>query len=188
MPHGGPARKQQRGFVVWFTGLSGSGKSTLATLLADELRGESLHVELLDGDEIRKHLSKDLGFSREDREENVRRIAYVAMLLARSGACAVVAAISPYESGRREARKSCEQFVEVYTECPLPVLVERDPKGLYRRALQGELRAFTGVDDPYEAPAAPDVHLRTDTQSPDACVRVIVQKLQQLGLVGRAEV
>jgi adenylyl-sulfate kinase len=170
------------GFVLWFTGLSGSGKSTLSTLVAAELERRGVHVETLDGDEVRKHLSRGLGFSREDRDENVRRIGYVAGLVARSGACAIAAAISPYRNVRDEVRASTHPFVEVYTECPLPVLAKRDPKGLYRRALAGEIPNFTGVSDPYEAPVNPEVHLRTDREAPAASLARILERLEELGL------
>ncbi|MBM4362764.1 MAG: adenylyl-sulfate kinase, partial [Deltaproteobacteria bacterium] len=173
------------GFVLWFTGLSGSGKSTLTTLAATELRRRGVHVETLDGDEIRRHLSKGLGFSREDRDENIRRIGFVAKLVARSGACTIAAAISPYRAVRAEVRAGIPRFVEVYTECPVPVLAERDPKGLYRRALAGEIKNFTGVDDPYEAPEAPEVHLHTDREAPEASVQKILAKLEELELVPR---
>lgn len=172
-----------QGFVLWFTGLSGAGKSTLAALVSERLRAEGVHVECLDGDEVRKHLSWGLGFSREDRDRNVRRIGYVARMVARAGACAVTAAISPYRSVRAEIREQSERFVEVYCECPIAVLSERDPKGLYKRALAGEIKHFTGVDDPYEAPEAPEVHLYTDRQSPAECVDLIIERLVELGHV-----
>lgn len=171
------------GFVLWFTGLSGSGKSTLSRAVASHLRDRGVHVELLDGDEVRRHLSRGLGFSREDRDENIRRIGYVAGVVARCGACAIVAAISPYRAVREEVRRSTPRFVEVFTECPLAVLTQRDPKGLYRRALNGEIRNFTGIDDPYEPPNDPDVHLRTDGEPPEASVRVILARLEQLELI-----
>src|SRR5882672_4959394 len=145
----------QRGFVVWFTGLSGAGKSTLASMLAGEIARRGTHVETLDGDEVRMHLSKGLGFSREDRDTNIRRIGFVAKLVARSGACAITAAISPYREIRDEQRRSIGRFCEVYCECPIGILQRRDAKGLYARALAGEIKGFTGVDDPYEAPASP---------------------------------
>src|SRR3954451_20427974 len=145
------------GFVVWFTGLSGSGKSTLAAMLSAELRRRGVHVEVLDGDEVRTHLSKGLGFSREDRDTNIRRIGFVAKLIARSGACAMTAAISPYKAIRDEQRAAIPVFCEVYCECPVPALAARDPKGLYKKALAGEIKGMTGVDDPYEAPDQPEV-------------------------------
>jgi adenylyl-sulfate kinase len=172
-----------QGFVLWFTGLSGSGKSTLAALVAERLRDRGVHVEALDGDEVRKHLSWGLGFSREDRDRNVLRIGYVARMVARAGACAITAAISPYRAVRDEVRGQAERFCEVYCECPLEVLAERDPKGLYKRALAGELKNFTGVDDPYEEPLAPEVHLHTDRQTPDECVETILARLGELGFV-----
>src|SRR3954451_6603929 len=130
----------QRGFVVWFTGLSGSGKSTLAAMLAAEIARRGVHVEALDGDEVRLHLSKGLGFSREDRDVNVRRIGFVAKLVARSGACAITAAISPYRDVRDEQRAHIGRFVEVFVQCSIPVLAERDAKGLYKKALAGEIK------------------------------------------------
>ena len=168
---------------MWFTGLSGSGKSTLATLVAEEVTRRGVHVETLDGDEIRRQLSKELGFSREDREENVRRIGFVAKLLARSGACAIAAAISPYRDVRDEIRRSVDRFCEVYCDCPLDVLTKRDPKGLYKRALAGEIPNFTGIDDPYEAPLAPEVHLHTDRETPAQSARRIVECLDELGFI-----
>ncbi len=169
------------GFVVWFTGLSGSGKSTLAAMLAGALAQRGLHVESLDGDVVRTHLSKGLGFSREDRDTNIRRIGFVAKLIARSGACAITAAISPYREIREEQRRSIGRFCEVYCECPLEVLARRDAKGLYARALAGEIKGFTGVDDPYEPPTSPEVVVRTDRESPHESLGKILTKLQELG-------
>lgn len=170
------------GFVVWMTGLSGAGKSTLASLLTQELSLRGVHVECLDGDEVRKNLSHGLGFSREDRDRNVRRIGYVARMVARSGSCAITAAISPYRALRDEIRSKTENFLEVYCECPLEVLTQRDPKGLYKRALAGEIKNFTGVDDPYEAPENPEVLVRTDKSSPRECVDQILKALEEKGL------
>lgn len=175
------------GFVVWFTGLSGSGKSTLAAMLSAELRARGVHVEVLDGDEVRTHLSKGLTFSREDRDTNVRRIGYVAKLVARSGACAMTAAISPYRDIRDEQRAQIGNFVEVYCQCSIPALSARDPKGLYKKALAGEIKNFTGVDDPYEAPEVPEVVVHTDRESKEESLARIVAKLSELGLItGRA--
>lgn len=176
-------KKRMSGFVVWMTGLSGAGKSTLASLLTQELSSRGVHVECLDGDEVRKNLSHGLGFSREDRDRNVRRIGYVARMVARSGSCAITAAISPYRALRDEIRSRTENFLEVYCECPLDVLTERDPKGLYKRALAGEIKNFTGVDDPYEAPEDPEVLLRTDKTSPEQCVQQIIAVLEEKGLL-----
>src|SRR2546426_535704 len=152
---------QAHGFTLWFTGLSGAGKSTLAAAVSAELRGRGVPVEVLDGDEVRTHLSKGLGFSKEDRDTNIRRIGYVAKLLARSGACAMTAAISPYRAIRDEQRAQIGRFVEVYCLCAIPVLAERDAKGLYKKALAGEIKNFTGIDDPYEAPERPEVTVDT---------------------------
>src|SRR5215208_3268755 len=154
-----------QGFIVWFTGLSGSGKSTLAAMLSAELRSRGVHVEVLDGDEVRTHLSKGLGFSKEDRDTNIRRIGYVAKLIARAGGCAMTAAISPYKAIRDEQRAQTPRFCEVYVSCSIPVLTARDAKGLYKKALAGEIKNFTGIDDPYEAPENAEVVVHSDKES-----------------------
>jgi len=178
---------EERGFVLWLTGLSGAGKTTLAARLVGELRARGLRVEVLDGDEVRTNLSKGLGFSKEDRDTNVRRIGYVARLLARNGVAAVTAAISPYREVREEVRRAVEgdgaEFVEVYVECPLEVLAERDVKGLYKKALAGEIQGFTGVSDPYEEPRAPDVAMRTHEETIEASAGRIVVELERRGLL-----
>lgn len=160
--------RASRGAIVWFTGLSGAGKSTLAGALRSELACRHA-VEVLDGDELRKHLSPDLGYSREDRDANIRRIGYVARLLARHGVVVIAAAISPYASTREEVRALALAegipFVEVFVEASLTALIERDVKGLYRRALAGEIQHFTGISDPYEPPPRPEVSVRTDGES-----------------------
>lgn len=171
------------GFVVWFTGLSGAGKSTLAALLAAALRGRSVHVEVLDGDEVRTHLSKGLTFSREDRDTNIRRIGFVAKLLARSGACAITAAISPFRGIRDEQRTQIGRFVEVYCQSSIEALAERDPKGLYRKALAGEIKGFTGIDDPYEEPLAPEVVVYTDRETKEESLAKILSQLEKLGYI-----
>jgi adenylyl-sulfate kinase len=171
------------GFVVWFTGLSGAGKSTLGAMLAAELRARGAHVEVLDGDEVRTHLSKGLGFSREDRDTNVRRIGYVAKLVARSGACAITGAISPFRAIRDEQRAAIGRFVEVYCSSSIDALAARDPKGLYRRALAGEIKGFTGIDDPYEAPISPEVTVYTDRESKEESLAKIVFALEERGYV-----
>jgi len=150
-----------KGFTVWFTGLSGSGKSTLAELAAKSLREAGRRVEVLDGDEVRLHLCKGLGFSKEGRDTNIRRIGYVAHLLTRNGLVAIAAAISPYRAIRDENRALIGDFIEVFVDCPLEECMKRDVKGLYKKALAGELKQFTGVSDPYEAPERPEVVVRT---------------------------
>jgi sulfate adenylyltransferase len=178
-----------RGFILWFTGLSGAGKSTLAAALQARFAGR-LRVEILDGDEVRTHLSKGLGFSREDRDTNIRRIGFVARLLARHGVAAIGAAISPYADTRGEVRALAENegipFVEVYAQAELASLVERDVKGLYRKALAGEVQHFTGVSDPYEAPESPDLVVRTDKESVETSVARILDLLEERGLIGAA--
>ena len=171
---------RQKGFTIWFTGLPSSGKSTLARLVQQALDEVGLDVVVLDGDEIRQRLSKDLGFSKEGREENIRRIAYVAKLLTRIGGIAIVAAISPYRESRDRARMEIGDFVEVFVDCPLPVCMQRDVKGLYLKANRGEIKNFTGISDPYEPPADPDIFVRTDQESPEACLKKILAKLAEL--------
>jgi adenylylsulfate kinase len=178
---------EDNGFVLWLTGLSGAGKTTLAGRLVPELRARGLRVEVLDGDEVRTNLSKGLGFSKEDRDTNVRRIGYVARLLARNGVATITAAISPYLEVREEVRRAVEgdgaAFVEVYVECPVPVLAERDVKGLYRKALAGEIKEFTGVSDPYEEPPAPDVCVRTHEEAVETSAGRIIFELERRRLL-----
>lgn len=177
------AHSHGEGAVLWLTGLSGAGKSTLAIALVPRLRAAGKRVELLDGDVVRTHLSRGLGFSREDRDANVARIAFVAQLLARNGVFVVVAAISPFRGPRDDARKAIGRgFVEVHVAPPLETCIERDVKGLYKRALSGEITQFTGVSDPYEEPLSPEVRVDTSTISVDEGVARIEQKLRDLGL------
>ena len=178
---------EQKGFTLWFTGLSGAGKTTLARLVEGELKSRGHKVEVLDGDVIRTNLSKGLGFSKEDRDTNIRRIGFVCDLLTRNGVVAIAAAISPYREVREEVRGQIGSFVEVYAECPINVLSERDVKGLYKKALAGEIKNFTGVDDPYEPPASPEVTVRTDSETPDASAARILSKLEEMGLVAAPE-
>jgi adenylyl-sulfate kinase len=174
----------RKGFTLWFTGLSGSGKSTLAQFLTPILQERGCNVEVLDGDEVRENLSKGLGFSKEDRDTNIRRIGYVARLLSRNGACAITAAISPYTSVRDEVRSMTEAtFVEVYVEAPLAVVEERDTKGLYKKARAGEIKNFTGISDPYEAPENAEVTVHTGSETIEESSARIISYLEEQGLL-----
>ena len=174
----------QKGFVVWLTGLSGAGKSTIATALRDELHVQGCAVEVLDGDEVRTHLSKGLGFSKEDRDTNIARIAFVASLLARHGVGVITAAISPYAEARAAARERIGPCIEVYVRCSIEELTRRDVKGLYAKALRGELDHFTGVSDPYEVPQHPDLVVDTETQTLQDGVAAILETLKERGFIG----
>jgi adenylyl-sulfate kinase len=173
--------------VVWLTGLPSAGKSTLARLLEKELTRRAWRVEVLDGDEVRLRLTKGLGFSKEDRHENIRRISFVAKLLARHGVATITAAISPYRESREEARREIQRFVEVYVKCPLQMCVQRDVKGLYRKALTGEIANFTGISDPYEEPLSPEVTVETDRGTAEESVARIVARLEALGYLAPRE-
>ena len=183
-------RARGGGFTLWFTGLSGAGKSTIAHLVGPELERRGHIVEYLDGDTVRTHLSKGLGFSKEDRDTNIERIGWVASRLTRHGAAVIAAAISPYEETRRRARELVEQwgpFVEVYVRASVEECARRDVKGLYAKAFAGEIKGFTGVDDPYEPPASPELVIDTEEHEPEDSAQLIVERLEELGLV-RAEV
>lgn len=169
------------GFTVWFTGLPSSGKSTLAKVLKDEIEKKNRHVEILDGDEVRLRLSKGLGFSKEDRDENIRRISYVAKIITRCGAVAVTCAISPYKSIRQEARQEIQDFIEVFVDCDLDECVKRDVKGLYKKALSGEIKNFTGISDPYEKPDSPEIIVNTSSETIEQSLKIIVNGLIKLG-------
>jgi adenylyl-sulfate kinase len=172
---------EHKGFTIWFTGLSGAGKSTLANMLEAHLRARGMKVEVLDGDVIRTHLSKGLGFSKEDRDTNIRRIGWVCQVLSRNGVVAIAAAISPYREIRDEVRANVGDFVEVYVEAPIDVLAERDVKGLYKKALAGEIKNFTGVSDPYEAPLHPEVLVRSDLETEQESLQKILDALNAKG-------
>ena len=174
-------RPYSQSWTVWFTGLSGAGKSTLASGLSAHLENLSLAHEVLDGDAVRSELCRDLGFSKEDRDENVRRIGYVAQMLNRHGVIAVVAAISPYRLARSEVRQKCSSFIEVHVDCPLSTLAARDVKGLYKKAMTGQLPHFSGVSDPYERPIRPDIYLNSAQQTKEESLRLLVDRLQEFG-------
>jgi adenylyl-sulfate kinase len=178
--------RREGGFTLWFTGLSGSGKSTIAHLVGPELDRRGLVVEYLDGDSVRARLSKGLGFSKEDRETNIERIGWVASRLTRQGGAVITAAISPYEETRQKARELVEEwgaFVEVYVAASVDECARRDVKGLYEKAFAGEIKGFTGVDDPYEAPANAELVLNTEEHSPEESANLVLAKLEELGLI-----
>lgn len=175
-----------KGLVIWLTGLSGAGKTTLARSISKHLRAAGLPVEMLDGDEVRENLSRGLGFSREDRETNIRRIGFVARLLARNGVAVLGSAISPYQRSRDDVRSSIEadniRFVEVFVRCPLSELIQRDVKGLYAKALAGEIEHFTGISDPYEEPLSPEIAIDSSTESIEESTSKVLSHLQGIGV------
>ena len=172
---------KQRGFTLWFTGLSGAGKTTVAEIVEHEIKERGRQVEVLDGDIVRTNLSKGLTFSRDDRNINVLRIGFVANLLTRNGVAVIVSAISPYKEARDQVRRRIVDFVEVFVDVPLEVAAERDVKGLYKKAFAGEIEQFTGVSDPYEPPAAPDLVLKTNEETPEESARKVIEKLEFFG-------
>ena len=180
------AGSDRPGYVLWFTGLSGAGKSTVAGLVLEELRSRGAAVESLDGDEVRTNLSKGLTFTREDRDINVERIGLVAGLLAKHGVGVVTSAISPYAATRQRVRERVPNFVEVFVDAPLEACIERDVKGLYRRAMAGDIPSFTGVSDPYEAPEDPEIHLRTTEETPQESAARVVEWLDARGWLPRS--
>jgi len=179
-------RVRSGGFTLWFTGLSGSGKSTIAHIVGPELDRRGLVVEYLDGDNVRMHLSKELGFSKEDRDTHIERLGWVASRLTRQGGAVITAAISPYEATRRMARDMIEEvgtFVEVYVKASVDECARRDVKGLYEKAFKGEIKEFTGVSDPYEEPSEPEIVLDTEAHSPEESAAIVVAELERLGLL-----
>ena len=174
----------QKGFTIWFTGLSGAGKSTLAEMLYHELRRRDMKVELLDGDIVRTNLSKGLGFSKEDRDTNILRIGFVANLLTRNGVACIVSAISPYREARGQCRATIQEFVEIFVHATVDECAKRDVKGLYAKALAGEIKGFTGVDDPYEPPQSPEIYIDTMNQNPDESLDQILHTLSEIGYIG----
>ena len=177
----------EKGFTVWFTGLSCSGKTTVSQGVAKELRKRGLKVEVLDGDVVRTNLSKGLGFSKEDRDTNIKRIGFVCKLLSRNGVVAIGAAISPYREIRDYNRQEIGDFVEVYCKCSLDVCIQRDVKGLYKKALAGEISNYTGISDPYEEPLNPEVVVETDKEAEEESVRKVIRKLEELRYIRPAE-
>jgi adenylylsulfate kinase len=169
-----------KGFTIWFTGLSGAGKSTLSEALTRRFQEHGRNVEILDGDVVRTHLSKGLGFSREDRDTNIKRIAFVCSLLTRNGVVCISAAIAPYREAREWARREIDNFVEVYVKCPIEVCRQRDVKGLYKLVDEGKIKNFTGVDDPYEEPENPELIIETDKETVEESVERILAKLVEL--------
>ena len=175
---------EQQGFTVWFTGLSGAGKTTISDAIEPVLRERGItKLEKLDGDVVRTHLSKGLGFSKEDRDTNIRRIGWVAEVLTRNGVCVLASAISPYREIRDEVRRNVGQFIEVYVKCSIPELTRRDVKGLYQKAINGEIKNFTGISDPYEEPLDPDVVVDTETEELAESVAKVLARLEAKGFV-----
>jgi adenylylsulfate kinase len=178
----------EKGFTLWFTGLSGSGKTTISHLVEKELRERGSRVEVLDGDVVRENLSKGLGFSKEDRDTNIRRIAFVADMLSRNGVPVITAAISPYREIRDESRELMgDRFIEVFVKASVEVCAERDVKGLYAKAFAGEIKEFTGVSDPYEEPLSPELTMETESQSPEESAAKTIAYLEQRELIPAAE-
>jgi len=175
--------KEQRGVTAWFTGLPCSGKTTIADKVAVIMRDKGYRVERLDGDIVRKNLTSDLGFSKKDRDENIKRVTFVAKLLTRNGVAVLATFVSPYRERRKKTREEIGDFVEIYTRCPVEVCIQRDAKGMYKKALAGEIKDFTGVDDPYEEPEDPELILDTDKESIEESVRRVLDKLEELGYI-----
>lgn len=171
----------QKGFTLWFTGLPCSGKSAVADRVAEILREQGLKVERLDGDIVRKNLTHDLGFSREDRNENIRRVTFVAKLLTRNGVAVLTSFISPYREIRAQSRQEIGNFIEVYAKCALEVCIQRDIKGMYKKAMKGEIKEFTGISDPYEEPLNPEILLETDKESLEESAQKVLKRLEELG-------
>ncbi len=176
----------QQGFVIWMTGLSGAGKTTIALILEKDLKARGLKIERLDGDVVRESLTADLGFSADDRRKNIERVTFVAKLLSRNGVGCICSFISPYQSVRDHVRANTTNFVETFVDAPLEVVIDRDVKGLYKKAIAGEIPNFTGISDPFEAPEAPDIHLRTDRDTPEQSAHRIVHYLEQHGFIPAA--
>lgn len=176
--------KEQKGFTLWFTGLPCSGKTAVADRVAEMLRKKGLKVERLDGDIVRQGLTRDLGYSKKDRDENIRRVTFVAKLLTRNGVAVLTSFISPYREIRDHARQEIGNFVEIYVKCPLEVCMKRDAKGMYQKAIRGEIKEFTGISDPYEEPLNPEAVLETDKETVADCASKVIHALNDLGYLG----
>jgi adenylyl-sulfate kinase len=175
--------ENDNGYVVWMTGLSGAGKTTIALILEQKLQDRNLKVERLDGDVVRESLTRDLGFTAEDRRKNIERVTFVAKVLSRNGVGTICSFISPYQSVRDHVRENTTNFLEVYIDAPLEVVIDRDVKGLYVKAIAGEIPNFTGISDPFEAPENPDIHVHTDRNTAEECADQILQQLERLGYI-----
>jgi adenylylsulfate kinase len=173
--------KKHQGFTIWFTGIPCCGKTTIADQVAILIKKKDYTVERLDGDIVRQGITKDLGFSKKDRDENIRRVTFLAKMLTRNNVVVLVTFVSPYKKQRRKARKEIERFVEVYVRCPVEICMKRDVKGMYQKALEGKIKHFTGVDDPYEEPEHPELILNTDRESVEESVSKVLQKIEELG-------
>jgi len=173
--------KEQKGVTLWFTGLPCSGKSAVADLVAKILKERSYRVERLDGDIVRQSLTRDLGFSKSDRDENIRRVTFVSKLLTRNGVFVLTSFISPYREIRDQARREIGHFIEIYTKCSLDVCMQRDVKGMYKKAMRGEIKEFTGVSDPYEEPLKPEILLNTDQETPEESAALVLDKMKEFG-------
>lgn len=180
-------QSEQKGFVVWMTGLSGAGKTTIALIIEEELRSRGLKVERLDGDVVREGLTNDLGFSADDRRKNIERVTFVAKLLSRNGVACICSFISPYNALRDHVKENVTNYVQVYVDAPLDTVIERDVKGLYQKAMAGQIPNFTGISDPFEMPNAPFIHVRTDLQTPLESAGKILGDLEDMGLIPLAE-
>jgi adenylyl-sulfate kinase len=174
----------KKGYVLWFTGFSAAGKSTLADRVVELLNHNGNQLERLDGDEVRKNLTNDLGFSKEDRDENIRRIGFVAELLSRNNVGVIASFISPYRKQRQGLRDMVTNYIEIFVDAPLAVCEARDPKGMYKKARAGEIKQFTGIDDPYEPPENPEIHVKTDELSVEECAQLVLQYLRENGYIG----
>lgn len=174
---------EQKGFVLWMTGLSGAGKTTIALILEQQLRDRGVKIERLDGDVVRESLTRDLGFTAEDRAKNIERVTFVAKLLSRNNVGCICSFISPYQSVRDHVRQNSTNFLELFIDAPLDVVIERDVKGLYKKAIAGEIPNFTGISDPFEAPENPDIHIRTDRQTPEDSAADIIAHLEEMNVI-----